>query len=114
LTGITEFNSNSCGANSARLKRFGTISGINSVAASTLNVMVYPNPAVDVITLKINNANNKEKLLTIYNVFGEVVRSELLKQNMQNINIRELNNGIYLLVINSDKWSVTQKLLIQR
>jgi hypothetical protein len=114
LTGKTELNSNGCGANTARLKRFGTISGIIPVAASTLNVMVYPNPAVDVITLKINNANNKDKLLTIYNVFGEVVRSELLKQNMQKINISELNNGIYLLLINTDKWSVKQKLLIQR
>ena len=114
LTGKTELNSHSCGANTARLKRFGTISGIIQVAASASDVMVYPNPAVDVITLKINNANNNDKLLTIYNVFGEVVRSELLKQNMQKINISELNNGIYLLEINSDKWSVKQKLIIQR
>ena len=114
LTGNTELNSNSCGANTARLKRFGTITGIIPVAASASNVIVYPNPAIDALTININNANNDNKQLTIYNVMGEVVRSELLKQNMQKINVSELNNGIYLLVINSDKWSVKQKLLIQR
>jgi len=114
LTGRTELNGNNCGANSARLKRFGTVSGIIPVAASASNVIVYPNPAVDAITINISNAQNDNKQLIIYNVMGKVVHSELLKQNIQKINISEFNNGVYLLEINSEKWSVKQKLIIQR
>jgi hypothetical protein len=75
---------------------------------------IYPNPAFEIVTLNIDNRNNADLTLKIYNITGELVRSELLKQNQQKINIGDLNNGIYMVEINSNEWSGIQKLIIQR
>ena len=77
-------------------------------------ISLYPNPASDFVTLHIDNKNNVDLTLNIYNVIGELVRSELLKQNQQQINIRYLSNGIYMVEIKSKEWSEKQKLIIQR
>ena len=75
---------------------------------------LYPNPAADIVSLNIDNANNFELTMNIYNVIGELVKSELLKQNQQKINLRDLINGVYLIEIKSKEWSAKQKLTIQR
>jgi photosystem II stability/assembly factor-like uncharacterized protein len=91
------------------------IFGVGIVEASKVNgVLVFPNPATDVVTLNIDNRNNADLTLNIYNVIGELVRSVLLKQNQQKINIGDLNNGIYMVEIKSKKCSGKQKLIIHR
>jgi hypothetical protein len=75
---------------------------------------LYPNPAFDIVNLNIDNTKNADLTLNIYNVIGELVSSELLKQNQQQINIGDLNNGIYIVEIKSYEWSGKQKLIIQR
>jgi hypothetical protein len=86
--------------------------GITEVAKE--NIFVYPNPATDIITLNFNKRNNADLTLNIYNITGELVSSETLLQNQQQINIGEISNGIYLVEIKSNGWSEKQKLIIQR
>jgi len=81
---------------------------------SDFAVKIFPNPASDIVTLNIDNTNNADLTLNIYNVIGKLVRSELLKQNQKQINISDLKNGIYLVEIKSKKWSEIKKLIIQR
>jgi len=52
--------------------------------------------------------------LNIYNVIGKLTRSEELQQNQRQINIGDLNDGVYLVEIKSKKWTGKQKLIIQR
>ena len=75
---------------------------------------LYPNPASDIVTLNIDNTNNADLILNIYNVIGKLVSSETLRQNQRQINIGYLSNGIYMVVIKSKEWSENQKLIIQR
>ena len=88
------------------------ISGIAEVAKE--NISVYPNPATSNLTLNFNNRNNADLTLNIYNITGELVSSEILRQNQQQINISDLSNGIYMVEIKSNGWSEKQKLIIQR
>jgi hypothetical protein len=78
------------------------------------NKFFYPNPACDFITLNTDRTNNSDLTLNIYNVTGELTRSELLKQNQQQFNVADLRNGIYLVEVKSKNWTKKQKLLIQR
>ncbi len=90
---------------------------ITSVSEQTVkNTLfnLYPNPASDILTLNFGNRNNADLTLNIYNVTGELVSSETLRQNQQQINIGELSNGIYMVEIKSNGWSENQKLIIQR
>jgi hypothetical protein len=75
---------------------------------------LYPNPASDIITLNIDNLNNADLTLNIYNVIGTLVKSETLKQNNQQFNIGDLSNGVYMLTLKSKDLTENHRLIIQR
>ena len=82
--------------------------------AQNENIIIYPNPATDIVTLNINNANNKDLEINIYDITGTLVKSEILKQNQQKINIGDLSNGVYMVSIKSKDLTENQRLIIQR
>lgn len=88
--------------------------GILSVISNPLTNSFYPNPASEFITFSTDINNKSDLILNIYNLIGEQVKSELLKQNQQKINLRDLINGVYLVEIKSKEWSAKQKLTIQK
>lgn len=88
--------------------------GINENKIRDMNFNLFPNPASDIITLKIDNLSNTDLTLNIYNVTGTLVKSELLQQNQRQINIGGLSDGIYMVEIKSEEWTEKQKLIIQR
>jgi hypothetical protein len=45
---------------------------------------------------------------------GAMVKSEMLKQEQQKINITDLSNGVYMITIKSRNHTENQKLLIKR
>ena len=89
------------------------ITGVNEINTSK-NMNVYPNPASNLITLNFDRPNNQKITLNFYNLIGELVKTELLKQNQQQVNICDLNNGIYIVEIKANDWSEKQQLIIQR
>jgi hypothetical protein len=85
-----------------------------SELAEIENLNIYPNPAVNNITISSNNANYKIEEINIYNILGEIVQSEKLEEHHQIVDINKLNNGIYMVEIKSGEKKKKQKLLIQR
>lgn len=75
---------------------------------------LYPNPASDIVTLNIDNSNNAEFTLNIYNIIGSLVKTETLKENNRQINTGDLRKGIYMVEIKSKEWTEKQKLIIER
>lgn len=89
--------------------------GINSSEPISNNLKLYPNPTSRLIMIDLNNENAIEETeISIYTVSGELVWSEILKQNRQQINVADLSNGIYLIEIKSAQKVEKQKLIIQR
>jgi len=93
---------------------FHTITGVNDLIVQGENITIYPNPATEIVSFKIDNRNNADLTLNIYNVTGTLVKSETLRQNQRQINIRDLSNGIYMVEIKTKEWTGKQKLIIQR
>jgi hypothetical protein len=77
-------------------------------------VSIYPNPANDIVSVNINNNSHADCIMKIYNITGEVVKTLLLNQNLQDVSVSDLTNGIYFVEIKSDNWTEKQKLIIQR
>jgi len=75
---------------------------------------LYPNPASDMVTLDIDNPNKTGSILNIYNAMGALVRTEVLRPNQRQINIRDLSDGIYMVAVKSKDLTGNQKLVIQR
>jgi hypothetical protein len=123
-TGLTALDIYSLGVSGAYLyagtnadgvwkRSLSEITGVNEINANK-NVNIYPNPASNLITLNFDRTNNQKITLNFYNVMGELVKTELLKQNQQQVNICDLNNGIYIVEINTNNWSEKHPLIIQR
>ena len=89
-------------------------SSIEDGFANENELDVYPNPAADMVTLQISNLNNEDLKLEIYTDLGELVRSNMLKQNNRQFYIGDLCNGIYIVYVQSTQRSMKQKLIIQR
>jgi hypothetical protein len=73
-----------------------------------------PIPAIDLVNIDIDNEINGEIELNIYTLIGIKVRSEILSENLRQLNIRDFENGIYLIELKSKDWTEKQKLIIQR
>lgn len=72
------------------------------------------NPASDFLMLNPGNRNNANLELSIYNMTGQLVKSELVKPTQQQVNIKDIDNGIYVLVIKSRTRIEKKKLIVQR
>ena len=90
---------------------------INSVSKNPSEnafINFYPNPASTIVTLNIDNIDKQDLTLNIYNIMGSLVKTEIFKQNQQQINVSDLSNGIYVVEIKSKELTGKQKLIIQR
>lgn len=79
--------------------------------SSIINVLVYPNPAKDVLFVKVNDATKDKINLQILDLSGRVIKSTSVISD-GNINIADIQIGTYILKINTPKGS-TNKLWIK-
>jgi len=86
----------------------------DSGRSEQINLSVYPNPASDMVNLKISNKTNSCLTLKIYDIFGKLIRSELISRDKEQINTTSLNNGVYVLVVSTKDSFNVQKLIIQK
>jgi hypothetical protein len=89
---------------------------ITSISEQTVksNFGFYPNPTSEIVTLNVKNVNNAELTLNIYNLTGTLVKSEILEQNNHQLNIGDLNNGVYMVEIQSKDFTENKRLIIQK
>ena len=103
-------------------KRMGTMtftynsSTLSTNTANTVeNLKIFPNPTKGQISIS-NSQNINVKSVEIYNVLGTLLKQISIKQNTSkiNLNLSELNSGIYLLSVLDDSGaSLTKKLVIE-
>ncbi len=67
--------------------------------ANKATIKLFPNPAKDVLNLEMTLHNYTT--YTIYDVQGQLVREEKINGLKQNIDVKELNAGIYFLRLTS-------------
>lgn len=70
---------------------------------------VYPNPANNLIY--INNPSQKQATIIITDILGNIVLQSNIAKQFENINISQLNNGIYIVNIDN---SFNHKLVVNK
>lgn len=74
---------------------------------------LYPNPARDLVTIEGSNSSNIMSY-KIVDLNGRSVKSmENINENSTQINISDLQSGVYMMTINSDQGTVTKKIVKQ-
>ena len=72
------------------------------------NVVVFPNPATDVITIEAADYQSVEMV----DITGKVVFSSEI-ENSLNIDVKEINSGVYFVKLNGANGSLTQKVVVK-
>ncbi len=68
----------------------------------SLKMAVYPNPAHDKIAIESNQLG-KESSLSLYNLSGQIVSYQLIKDKKTQIDIRNLPVGVYFIKLVNEK-----------
>ncbi len=81
---------------------------------ATLNatVSIYPNPTSNLLNISFTDANTKNATLTIYDILGKNVFSEKLPKTKNTLNLKNLNKGVYLAVIENGSQKTTKKIIL--
>lgn len=80
--------------------------GVDDV--SFANVNLYPNPAQNILNISAENTIQK---LSIYNIIGKEVKSIAINDTSKNIDISDLNSGIYVIKYSIDNKVGTSKFI---
>jgi MAM domain, meprin/A5/mu/Secretion system C-terminal sorting domain/Fibronectin type III domain len=85
--------------------------------SENINLSVYPSPNNGMFTLNVNTEDTKQLEIKIVTLQGQVVFTKNNFDNISNvseqINLSNNANGIYFIVITSDKGIITHKIVVQ-
>jgi uncharacterized protein (DUF433 family) len=73
-------------------------------------VNAYPNPVANKLTITLSKVEANGKV-TISNIEGKVVKSFMLNELVNTVDVSELPQGIYLLNLQSDAGSSIRKMV---
>jgi hypothetical protein len=89
---------------------------VNSFEQS-MNFSMYPNPATNNVTLLLDYFEKATVNIEILDLSGRLVLDKTIQLNkgihQEQLNISQLNSGVYLLSLKSNKLNITQKLIVK-
>jgi ELWxxDGT repeat protein len=86
------------------------IDNFNTSNENSSNIKVYPNPTNGKISIKTLDQSNVLKV-DFFDILGKKIKSI---NEINNIDLSEISNGIYLLKVTTDKSVQTKKIIIER
>jgi hypothetical protein len=83
--------------------------------AGTVNI--FPNPAVNNLTIDFGQLTSDDAVIEIFNVNGEIILRKEIRDNKKRTFLTDISGlapGLYLVKINSSGASVSKKILVER
>ena len=117
--GVTFYQPNNAGGNQdAFISRFDitpVITGINNSSKLDDGIIVYPNPASQNITLKMELTQKQNVEIVLYNLIGENIYSVIFKNQFgteeEQINLSMLPSGTYIIKIIMENNIISKKII---
>jgi len=75
---------------------------VEEIAHQSDEIIIYPNPTSEFIN--IVNANSQIERVEIIDIQGRIMIIQSIGGNQANINISNLNSGIYIIKIYNKQW----------
>ncbi len=90
------------------------VTGISEQALNNSIVTIYPNPAKDIINIKISGTDNSNLFqLKIYDVMGKTIHSTTVTQMQFSLNTSAWAKGIYIIELMENQSSIHEKIIIE-
>jgi len=94
------------------------VDGKSFITSPNPELRVYPNPTSGMVTLSINPENETVLNMDLVNSTGQVVKQKQYNTNgvvfTQNIDLSDLPNGMYFVVLRTDRGMVSQARVIKK
>ena len=84
---------------------FGASVGVEENVNNNVHMSIYPNPAVDQLNVTLSKSAN----IVVYNIMGQVIRTQEGRIGGNTIDLNGLNAGVYFISAGSD----TQKFIVK-
>ena len=84
--------------------------GVGEIEA--VEVIIYPNPASDVLT--INTGNLKNAQVELFDIAGRTLFHQKLTSSSSNIDVSDLANGIYICAVISGNQVVKREKILKQ
>ena len=78
------------------------------------DVKIYPNPTSGKFTLSCDDFINENPRVRITNIAGQIIINKSLYNSENQIDISNYPNGIYLIKVDTDKHSVSKKIILKK
>lgn len=85
---------------------------INNTIAADNNICIYPNPSKGTFTLQLNNDDNKNRQVAVYDMTGRAIYQSQITGSKMQITLDQ-PNGIYLVKVQSGDMVFTQHITIE-
>jgi hypothetical protein len=88
--------------------------GVKNLAASNSKLMVYPNPASDRITVKLNSVSGKA-FVEVYNSLGQLaIPAQDINGTETQLNVSTLAKGIYIVKVTNGKEVTNTRIAVEK
>lgn len=99
------------GTNGTNFNDWWEFSPMANVNEMNLEVHVYPNPASHVLNIKTTEISSRT--IHLINMEGQIVKQQSIIDNSSEIDVSDIDEGLYFLSVSSEINSATTKIIIQ-
>ena len=110
LYGLTTV-SNPCGSGQTFGDATITVLVLGNEANRMEGLLVYPNPSRDQVRIELSQKPEKQPIVNLYNMKGEVLKTGLISEKTLDMNISSLAEGNYLIRVVSGQQVMTRKII---
>lgn len=86
-------------------------SGTNSIELNN-TFSIYPNPASDKLSIKLNNVSSEPNEISLFNSLGQKVWNIITDESALQLEVKDLPKGLYVVQVKSKTETNSEKLLI--
>jgi hypothetical protein len=95
------------------------VTGISTPLSIEENVLsglkIYPNPTTGIVNIDLGNANlDNKSIVKLYDIQGRNISTKEMNSSVDNINISNLSDGVYLITIENGSSKTTKKIVLNR
>lgn len=91
---------------------FVSFAGVNQNLDITNELLIYPNPAKEIINLQFSNQYPLDAVVTITNLSGQKVMTRSISNQTETISISSLSKGMYFINIEGSNILYSKKIII--
>jgi subtilisin-like proprotein convertase family protein len=79
------------------------------------NLKIYPNPTNGIVNIDLGNQNLESKsVVKLFDIQGRIISTKEMNTTIDNINISNLSDGVYLISIENGSSKTTKKIVLTR